>query len=679
MDWFDASAPGMLSRSLNVDWSTLGDRQIDPYLLWADLTAFQSIAREGPPGQPGTDPIGALRIAVEFADPAVLPLDHDVVWHKVLPIADPVFATAFVQPGALAALLADRRVRRIELGFRAPVDWPGEPGVAPPATPTRLLKATKRATVAVIDFGCAFAHERFRRWDGDRWRSRIAYLWDQGRARRPSADDPWRDVQGPGYGRELDAEAIDQLLADHRRGVAIDEDMLYQAADFHTVQPTLMHGTHVLDLAAGEDPRAPLESGAEIIFVQLPDFAIADTSGGSMVTHVLDALRYIFDRTGPTALLVINLSYGSMAGPHDGSTLVEAAMDAMIAEAMGPVGTTALPDRHLAIVLPAGNSFEADAHAELSLSARQPSKHLLWQVQSDNPTDAFLEIWYPRSSAGQVVVFVTPPGGPRESIPIDRVTALRRSPGGEPIAAVIHRRHASAGTDDALVLVALAPTRTRDDRRAVAPAGIWTVEVGLVAPASVAKAVRLHAWIERDDPPIGSGAPPRQSRFLTGRVPLGPNEDSPAKCLVQRRGTCNSIANGTRTIVVGACTGKTDFVSMAAYSSAGPTRNPERNKKGSFWPDLVAPAEISSALAGKRAAGTRSGINARMNGTSVAAPQVARAIAQTGLKPPGVPTMHNQYGGDVKEPPPRIVIKPTDASHGTKRTGRGFLPPLSGD
>ena len=60
------------------------------------------------------------------------------------------------------------------------------------------------------------------------------------------------------------------------------------------------------------------------------------------------------------------------------------------------------------------------------------------------------------------------------------------------------------------------------------------------------------------------------------------------------------------------------------YTSAGPTSGSARSRPA---PDLTAPSEDSIACHGILSAGTRSGSVVAMNGTSVAAPQFARWLA----------------------------------------------------
>lgn len=611
-----------------TDWSLLKAKAVDPYLIWADITGFLGAALK-------KSRIDRVQASVQVALELDLVPQEGGAWPDIgVPYAqgfgwqDVGYATAEVEPRNIRGLIDHPRVRRLELGFV------NENGIRAPLAGD-LPPPVKGPVVAVIDFGCAFAHERFRHLVNDKWRTRIAYLWDQGDdadVRAPAA--PWRPVQGQRRGRELTGEAIDILLAQHRKGSRIDEDAVYRDAGYTDVTARLTHGTHVLDLAAGAEPTAAIEREPKIIFVQLPAQAVEDTSGGSMVTCVIDALRYILDRTRSldaempaTGPLVINLSYGSMAGPHDGSTLLESAMDALVAASRQP-GPDEGRQRYFEIVLPAGNNFEADGHARLKLTRHRRTRSLKWQVQPDDSTDTFLELWYDRSAAGRVEAQVTPPEGETCSAPIDTAWTLRSAAAAPPGAAVIHRANVASGRNDAMVLIALAPTTARDPAAPLATPGKWTVSVSLQDDGDP---VEVFAWIERDDPTIGSRGSPRQSTFVRDHLKPPRNQECPKASVVQRSITCNSIANGANTIVVGGCVGRADEFEMARYSSAGPPRRAAGVR--AEWPDLVAVSEESLALAGVPAAGTRSGIRVRMNGTSVAAPQVCRALIKAFFPP----------------------------------------------
>src|SRR5205085_6809950 len=105
---------------------------------------------------------------------------------------------------------------------------------------------------------------------------------------------------------------------------------------------------------------------AAIIFVQLPRSAVEDTSGGSLTGFVLDALHYIDERTTTRTAdneirklpVAINLSYGTFAGPHDGNSIIERAIDEFVERRT-----------ECAVVVAAGNAFDKNIHARLSIAA----------------------------------------------------------------------------------------------------------------------------------------------------------------------------------------------------------------------------------------------------------------------------------------------------------------------
>ena len=598
---------------LGIDWSQQLGKPLDPYLVWADATSFKGLASAAS-SSPAAPP-ALLRLALELVDDK-MPNFDGAKPNMIVDRPGQRFATIAIEPGRVSELLNCAAVRRLELGFAGLTTQIGDQTRGRPDK-----RRIDRPVVAVIDFGCAFAHERFRHCQENRWRTRIAYLWDQGRP----ASGRWNAVDDFGYGRELHGADIDALIADNTDANAhVDESGVYLSANYNDAAKVLTHGTHVLDLAAGAPADSDPALAPEIIFVQLPSTVVDDTSGGSMVTHVMDALAYILDRVDPLAPVVVNLSYGSMAGPHDGSTILESTIDAVIEQAMGLLPTHR-PSRYLSVVLPAGNNFESDGHAVLALDSKHPTRSLEWQVLAEDTTDTFLELWYPRRDADRVVVRVQPPGGPSHVLSVGEMYTLVEDDCVEPIAAALHLRRASSGNDDATVLVALAPTASPTSHRRVAPSGTWRITVSLTDDAG--GPVEIHAWVERDDPPIGSGAPPRQSRLLTGALPLPANSFGVRAMQVRRCGTGSSIANGTRSVVVGACVDRADGIEFAPYTSAGPSRNLQRH----FWPDVAAVSDTSHRLRGVPAAGTRSGVSARMNGTSVAAPLVARALIEAFL------------------------------------------------
>jgi hypothetical protein len=89
----------------------------------------------------------------------------------------------------------------------------------------------------------------------------------------------------------------------------------------------------------------------------------------------------------------------------------------------------------------------------------------------------------------------------------------------------------------------------------------------------------------------------------------------------------NAIATGSKTVVVGGFRRKELLV--ADYSSGGPTACIDiTGELPRMGPDALTVSEASTVHRGVLAAGTRSGSVAAMNGTSVAAPQIARVLIE---------------------------------------------------
>lgn len=602
---------------------------VDPYCLWARVTNAAGYARQryGDPGVPEPTQV-MLEMAV---DSSTLPSDfrdgvspaHDspahakrrfctttVAWDSIERLFDPAWRKA-------------AGIRRFELGL--PVRTPG-----PPLIDTHVPHDPLGGdVVAFIDYGCPFAHAHFRGSDG---RSRVKFLWDQ-QYHDPFDKRGWRlpkiNVSKYlfRYGGEIDSTQIDQLFDANSPEGAVDEEGCYHDLGYDLMQQSWSHGAHVMDVAAGWPDPLGSPSGsrdragnAQIIFVQLPRDTVADASGASMNVYVLDALRYIMYRTDQTANVTVNLSFGSYAGPHDGSSLLEKAIDECIAERGA--------DR-FKVVLPAGNSVDAASHAQFTLSAKARSHTLRWEVSASDATDNFVEIWY--RNGADVEVSLKPPLRPAGIDPVAAdAVGWWPDPQTEAVSWIVHVADASQqgseheGHSSNCALVAVAPTQSaypwgHQEYRHEAPYGIWEITVS----TSADDPVTIDAWVERNDPILDIGWEGRQSRFL-----VDPQDDEcvdyPDDQPVTKRGTLNGIATGARTTVVGGC--QLDRLRLARYSSAGPGRNGVRP----CGPNYVAATDTREVLQGRLAAGNRSGATIRMNGTSVAAPQAVRHLVASG-------------------------------------------------
>ena len=202
--------------------------------------------------------------------------------------------------------------------------------------------------IAVIDYGCPFAHSSFRTGIA----SRVRYVWFQDAfalgtqmSSLPVVHELDPPIPPAGssvrrlfpYGRELRPNKIDALLAKHLP-TAAGEAGCYEEIGYDLMRAESSHGGHILDIAAGwPNPLKPEENArdragdAKIIFVQFPRAAVGDSSGAAMSVYLLDALRYIDSRVTAEANVSINLSYGTHAGPHDGSSMLERAVDDFMA------------------------------------------------------------------------------------------------------------------------------------------------------------------------------------------------------------------------------------------------------------------------------------------------------------------------------------------------------------
>lgn len=503
----------------------------------------------------------------------------------------------------------------------------------PRASRATLSELAPQPLIAVIDAGCAFAHTAFQRPGSDKGpqRTRVLALWDQARgedlqARRESAAVwPWRQPATMSYGREATAERLDALIASVRAAFpglaqARREEACYVAAEMPELLEPSSHGTAVLGLAAGW-PHAHAAPGdardaaakAEIVFVQLPMQAVEDLSGGWVTPYVLDGIEYVLDLAETLARpVVINISIGSLAGPHDGQSLLERALDDYAARP----GVT--------IVMAAGNAGDKLGHARATIPAGQtPGAELQWALPPDDPTQSFLELWYPRPASGVTPGIdvehpaITPVlGNRRRAVPLKA-----KADPGKTIGMLVHAPHAAEGLHAGRVLLALAPT-AGDAGAALAPAGVWTVRVNNPGPAPL----EVHAWVERDE---------TRATALGGRADMVLLAEAASAFKIEPACTLTAQTCGTGPVVVGFYTqGAAPRVAPAAEpeSGRGPARAGMRQAV-----DVLAPGDervegldrglavLANTSDQGRAAGNRAPA-IRLRGTSLAAPWVARQI-----------------------------------------------------
>ena|GEM_PF-2742764 len=572
------------------------DWPLDPYLVWADMSEFAGFHMTAGSAVPVLFELGTPVTGSVPTTAAVTALVNRCVRANPLNRIRPArFGTANVGRSELPVLCEAVRaglLARFQLGLAR-----GERDIPVPRELTADFVVTvpltdRLQTIGVIDDGCCLAHDAFR----SPGKSRFVAVWDQD---KQATDDPiyWDKSIDVPYGVELRIGAVEALFTQQPAIGEAAERAVYETI----LRPewgmeSRRHGAGVLHVLSAANER--------MIFVQLPGETVADSSGGSLGVYLLDGVRYIVEQTQILArrerrehwTTTINVSLGSIAGPHDGTTIIEAAL-AEIAS-----------DGKVRIVLAAGNTSGKRVHGMRSIRRRDPGRFDV-MVPPDNPRESFVEVWLPAHDiegtlldpADFTIVVVPPDGSPSPKIGVDQ--ALRLVAGSGAQAGVVFCRRVSQGKHGTMMLLALRSTRVRGETRfAHAPYGVWSINVS----SKSQRAADVHAWVERNDLIVGRRRP-QQAFFV----------DDPESPYVDDRLTLSSIANGANVIVVGAYQMHDETV--ADYSAQGPTRGTARR-----GPDFLGPSDESAALKGVQVPGFYSGSMSRMSGTSVAAPHVAR-------------------------------------------------------
>ncbi len=481
---------------------------------------------------------------------------------------------------------------------------------------------------AIIDTGIPLLNACLRDAQG---RSRVQYAWLQnGRARQ-------NDPSFVPHGREFEASDLDDLIdAYSTNGPYLDEMAAYRKmglADFskrnrHPLGRQVTHGAHVVGLAAGY-PMAENRVDRPVIAVQLPNKVVADTSGNSLAPYLLSALDYIADRADRLAKrmncgqlpVVINFSFGGTGGPLDGTSFLEQRMDAFLAARnAGHPGSTA-------IVLPSGNARLSQGHAKVTVERdfKGPDKTevLNWRVQPDDQTASFVEIWTPSGPPEKrLEVALGAPGRGWQSgfLAEDNCHATQWVKDGKVIAKLSYKYY-GAPTNRGRFTIAINPTAKPGKIRGLAPAGTWSITL---KNAGLSEGEHVDAWVLRDDELPGFDTDARQSRFEDARykrhTPTGlPIDDDNSDCPITRQGLQNVLATGAAPVVVAGYMARSG--EAARYSAGGLTNTPKR-----VGPDALAVSDDSRVHWGVISNGVYSGSRVALDGTSVSAPQVARAL-----------------------------------------------------
>lgn len=624
---------------LEINWprALAPTTRFDPYLVWRDATlAVVSL------------PV-ILELNGAFDEPALRHLNSLGVWvaphyidFKMPNGKAPKFVTGICKKSGSAGMLFAAvaagvgPVARYELsaGFANPdymleaLRQPWEPAEAIDPLPGKSV-------VGFIDYGCAFLHEHFLRSDRSR---RVHALWnqehDKGATPTGKTALAWQPASRFAEGWFVDATHIEAFAKQYLRGAGIDELSCYRDAQYEPIRRHSTHGSFVMDVATGHPApmlhpgRASARHDHPIVFVQLPRHVSGQQVSGLLRAQVLDAAHFIALHVANNERGVINLSYGGYCGPHDGSSIVELALDELL-DAYG--------DR-FGLVVASGNALDQAIHAQLYLRSGE-SDAITWENLPDDPSDSFVELWWPEGSAVRLRVIA--PGGVASSwVGAGDVSVLTRQGKTAAMLSACGQPCQSKPGSGSMALLAVAATAL-----GTAPYGLWRIEV----ENSAGNTVLVDAWCERDDPVFGNEAGPRQSRFIDN---------------VERTGTLNALAHGRRSIVVGGYV-LHDTARVISEGSVGPMSGtgPGRGLPGrqrhpphdgiaaADGPEVLAPCD-SGFEDGLAAAAVLSGDEVRLAGTSVAAARYTRAYIDNAFS---VPT--------TKAPPPGPALVPGREAH----------------
>lgn len=428
------------------------------------------------------------------------------------------------------------------------------------ATGSRTIPGNGRgAVIGIIDSGFDLTHPCF--LDAHRASTRIIAAWDQVNLEHLPGNKPTGFDYGVEYSRDIINRYIEAgkiLVVKSQNGAGA-------------------HGTYVAGIAAGNGTPQGIYKGvapeADLILVTYRrDVPV----GGS--AFVLDAINYIQMHAGGRPV-VINISQGDNLGAHDGTNLLERAIDNVIGQG------------RILIVSSAGNERGGNHHAQGEVEERRDFTLPFTLLQAENqPVDNdTIEIWYRHGD--RFAVALQPPGDSPSEFVAPGAAKVVKFPAGNQAYIYSQLEHPTNGDNHIGIILEKSDGWT---------AGTWQL---LLRGEKIMRG-DFDAWADRPNAATCVSFEKYQSDASTITLP----------------------GNARRIITVGGFVsrppGDTDQVikgSIADGSSIGPTRD------GRVKPDLAAPSSL--IMSPRRRVDDCPTAYDAMEGTSMAAPHVTGIIA----------------------------------------------------
>lgn len=440
--------------------------------------------------------------------------------------------------------------------------------------------------VGLYDTGIDYRHEDFRDTQG---RSRILGLWDHATAGTPP--------EGFDYGHYCDNASLTDGTCPE---VDIDG-----------------HGTHVAGTMAGNGSAAGTEQPYQYTGVApLADLLVVK-AGNFTEDEIIEGVDWIFRTAAALGRpAVVNLSLGVQWGPRDGTSIFERALDNL----SGPGRIVVVAAGNDASN---GNLVEGSVEPYLFHAMATPvvDSPIMFRIRVPSvPPNAggcndfgLIELWY--DGADRLDIEVVRPGGESVSA-ASGASTLDINPEG-----TVWIENASGGTmpenGDHQAVIEISDCAGGGAPRP----GTWIVRA---IPRTVGSGgAPVHLWISATEYGADGAFRGISSNFDNGYIVSSPGtarEVITVGAYVTR--TCWAAASGNW-----CWTARERAGDIAYFSSGGPTRD------GRLKPEIAAPGRTIISTLSSQALGypddlvATDGVHAILQGTSMAAPHVAGAIA----------------------------------------------------